>query len=96
MQLINKQNNLPFLVPVTGAGPSCSLLGNALERGYGITPHSDHFAAVTALRAVLPSGEIYQSAIAEAGGKDVDYAYKWGVGPYLDGIFTQSSLGIVT
>lgn len=91
-----ERKNLPFLVPVTGAGPSCSLLGNALERGYGITPHSDHFAAVTALRAVLPSGEIYQSAIGEAGGKDVDHAYKWGVGPYLDGMFTQSSLGIVT
>ncbi|TQV76233.1 FAD-binding oxidoreductase [Denitrobaculum tricleocarpae] len=90
------QHQLPFLVPVTGAGPTCSLLGNALERGYGITPHGDHFAAVMALRAVLPSGEIYQSAIAEAGGKDVDHAYKWGVGPYLDGIFTQSSLGIVT
>lgn len=90
------EKDLPFLVPVTGAGPTCSLLGNALERGYGITPHSDHFAAVTSLRAVLPSGEIYQSAIAEAGGKDVDHAYKWGVGPYLDGIFTQSSLGIVT
>lgn len=90
------QHELPFLVPVTGAGPTCSLLGNALERGYGITPHSDHFAAVMALRAVLPSGGIYQSAMAEAGGKDVDHAYKWGVGPYLDGIFTQSSLGIVT
>ncbi|WP_282604500.1 FAD-binding oxidoreductase [Pelagibius sp. Alg239-R121] len=90
------ERDLPFLVPVTGAGPTCSLLGNALERGYGITPHGDHFSAVTALRAVLPSGEIYQSAIAEAGGTGVDGAYKWGVGPYLDGIFTQSSLGIVT
>lgn len=90
------RENLPFLVPVTGAGPTCSLLGNALERGYGITPHSDHFQAVTALRAVLPDGRIYQSAMAEAGGKDVDHAYKWGVGPYLDGIFTQSGMGIVT
>jgi len=88
--------NLPFLVPVTGAGPTCSLLGNALERGYGITPNSDHFAAVTALRAVLSDGQIYQSAIAEAGGRVVDHAYKWGVGPYLDGLFTQSGLGIVT
>ncbi len=90
------ERDLPFLVPVTGAGPTCSLLGNALERGYGITPHSDHFAAVTALRAILPNGEIYQSAMAEAGGEAVDQAYKWGVGPYLDGLFTQSGLGIVT
>lgn len=90
------ERNLAFLVPVTGAGPTCSLLGNALERGYGITPNSDHFAAVTALRAVLPSGEIYQSAMAESGGDSVDKAYKWGVGPYLDGLFTQSGLAIVT
>lgn len=46
----------PFMVPVTGAGPSCSLVGNALERGYGITPHTDHFAAVTDLEAVLADG----------------------------------------
>lgn len=90
------ERDLPFLVPVTGAGPTCSLLGNALERGYGITPHGDHFAAVMALRAVLPNGEVYQSAMAESGGAEVDQAYKWGVGPYLDGIFTQSGLGIVT
>ena len=43
----------PFLVPVTGAGPTCSLLANALERGYGVTPHVDHFGAVTDLEAVL-------------------------------------------
>ncbi len=35
--------NHPFMVPVTGAGPQCSLVGNALERGYGITPHTDHW-----------------------------------------------------
>jgi hypothetical protein len=50
---------LPFLVPVTGAGPNCSLLGNALERGDGVVPHADHFGAVTALAAVLPDGEMY-------------------------------------
>lgn len=43
--------NHPYLVPVTGAGPSCSLVGNALERGYGVTPHVDHLGAVTDLEA---------------------------------------------
>ena len=87
---------LPFLVPATGAGPNCSLLGNALERGYGITPHADHFAAVTALEAVLPDGRLYRSALSELGGRAVDRAYKWGVGPYLDGLFAQSGLAVVT
>jgi 4-cresol dehydrogenase (hydroxylating) len=90
------RNEFPFLVPVTGAGPHCSLIGNALERGYGITPYADHFAAVTAVEAVLPDGRIYRSALSELGGEAVDRAFKWGIGPYLDGLFAQGSFGIVT
>ncbi len=87
---------LPYLIPVTGAGPQASLLGNALERGFGITPHCDHFAAVTSLEAVLPDGQRYQGALTEAGCAEVDRAFKWGLGPYLDGLFTQGGFGIVT
>ena len=86
----------PYFVPVHGGGPDCSLLGNALERGYGITPNADHFAALTSLETVLPSGQVYRSALHELGGGNVDQAFKWGLGPYLDGLFTQGNLGIVT
>lgn len=85
-----------FMVPTTGAGPNCSLVGNALERGYGITPNADHFGAVTALEAVLPDGRLYRSALAELGVETVDRTFKWGLGPYLDGLFSQGNLGIVT
>ncbi len=85
-----------FMVPVTGAGPHCSLVGNALERGYGITPHADHFAAVTELQAVLADGSIYRSALHEAGGAELARLFKWGIGPYSTGLFTQSGFGIVT
>jgi len=90
------EKGLAYLVPVCGAGPDHSLLGNALERGYGVTPYADHFGAVMSLEAVLPNGEIYRSALSSLGGEAVDRAFKWGLGPYLDGIFTQSNLGIVT
>ncbi|HKO89267.1 MAG TPA: FAD-binding oxidoreductase, partial [Burkholderiales bacterium] len=86
----------PFMVPVTGAGPHCSLLGNALERGYGITPTADHFAAVMRLEAVLANGRLYRSALSEMGGDRIDKAYKWSIGPYLDGLFAQGNAGIVT
>ncbi len=86
----------PFLVPVTGAGPQCSVLGNALERGYGVTPFIDHFGAVTDLEAVLADGSIYRTALREAGGEDLARLFKWGIGPYLNGLFTQSGFGIVT
>ncbi|GMV82896.1 MAG: hypothetical protein AMXMBFR7_40800 [Planctomycetota bacterium] len=88
--------NLPYLVPVTGAGPDASLLGNVLERGYGITPYPDHFAAVTSLEAVLPDGSLYTPTLAAAGCERADRAYRWGLGPYLNGLFTQFGLGIVT
>lgn len=91
-----KEHNYPFLVPVTGAGPDCSLMGNALERGYGITPYADHFSAVMGLEAVLPNGELYQSMLGGLGGEAVDKAFKWGMGPYMDGLFSQSNFGIVT
>jgi 4-cresol dehydrogenase (hydroxylating) len=90
------ERGLDFLVPVHGGGPGCSLVGNALERGYGITPIADHFAAVTSLTAVLPSGEVYRRALSSAGAEVADSTFKWGLGPYLDGLFTQSSLGVVT
>lgn len=90
------QRGLPFLVPVTGAGPDCSLLGNALERGYGITPQTDHFLSLQSLEAVLPDGTWYRSPLAEIGGATLGSAFKWGIGPYLDGLFTQSGLGVVT
>lgn len=90
------QGQHPFLVPVTGAGPHCSLLANALERGYGVTPHTDHFAAVTDLKAVLADGSLYRTALHEAGGEELARLFKWGIGPYSTGLFTQSGFGVVT
>ncbi|MDF0752150.1 FAD-binding oxidoreductase [Marinobacter sp. 71-i] len=89
------QNDGDYLVPVTGAGPTCSILGNALERGYGITPITDHFSAVTKLEAILPDGTLYRTSLSELGGAEVDGLFKWGLGPYLDGLFSQGNFGVV-
>lgn len=86
----------PFMVPVTGGGPRCSLVGNALERGYGITPHTDHFGAVTDIEAVLADGSRYRTALREAGGDDLARLFKHGIGPNSMGLFAQSGFGIVT
>lgn len=85
-----------YMVPVSGAGPTCSLVGNALERGFGITPYGDHFAAVTGVRAVLANGDIYRPALSGLGCETIDRLHKWGLGPYLDGLFSQGAFGIVT
>lgn len=85
-----------YLMPTTGAGPDASILGNALERGYGLVPLADHFFSVMSLEAVLANGMIYRSAIHAKGCTKVDRVFKWGIGPYIDGIFSQSNYGIVT
>ena len=99
-----QQHNAPFMVPVTGAGPSVGIVSNALERGYGITPTADHFTAVTAIKGYLADGSFYESSLKvmsddSVDGDDecyVDKTFKWKHGPYLDGIFTQSGNMIVT
>ncbi len=93
------ENHYSFLVPTTGAGPTCSIIGNALERGYGITPYTDHFMAVNSIKGYLADGSIYRSALHDLDLTESRYihrAFKWGIGPYLDGIFSQSGYGIVT
>lgn len=89
-------HELPFMVPTTGAGSSCSIIGNILERGYGASAYFDSFASCMSLEAVLPNGELYRSPLLDLGGSVVGKAYKWGVGPHLDSAFSQSDLGICT
>src|SRR5215470_9567710 len=90
------EKGLPYMVPTTGAGPTVSIMGNALERGHGITPIADHFAAVTGIEAVLADGSIYKSPFPALGASSGGHAFRWGIGPYLDGLFAQGSFGVVT
>jgi 4-cresol dehydrogenase (hydroxylating) len=91
-----QQHRVPLWLNPTGAGPSCSILGNTLERGFGIGPNGDHFMAQCGMEVVLASGEILRTGFGHFPGARATHLYKWGVGPYLDGLFTQSNLGIVT
>ncbi len=80
----------------TGASPHCSLIGNAVERGFGHTPYGDHFAHVCGLEVVLPQGEVIETGFGRFPGAHATPLYKWGVGPSLDGLFSQSNFGVVT
>ncbi len=80
----------------TGSSPDCSLIGNAVERGFGHTPYGDHFANVCALEVVLPNGELLRTGFAGLPNQKAAEVYRWGAGPVLDGLFSQSNLGIVT
>jgi 4-cresol dehydrogenase (hydroxylating) flavoprotein subunit len=80
----------------TGSSPDCSLIGNAVERGFGHTPYGDHFAQVCGLEVVLPTGAFLETGFCRFPGSQAGPTYKSGAGPTLDGLFSQSNLGIVT
>ena len=80
----------------TGSSPAASLIGNTMERGFGHTPYGDHFAHVCALEVVLGDGTCIETGFARFGATVTAPVYRWGLGPVLDGLFTQSNLGIVT
>lgn len=80
----------------TDGPPDGSVLGNALDRGIGLGPYSDHFGSLCGLEVVLPGGECVRTGGGRAGGSHTWNTYKWGIGPYLEGLFSQSNYGIVT
>jgi (+)-pinoresinol hydroxylase len=73
-----------------------SLIGNAVDRGGGRTPMRDHFDAHCGMEIVLPSGEVMRTGMGALPGSKTWQQYRYGFGPYVDGLFSQSSLGIVT
>ncbi len=79
----------------SGSTQFASVIGNALDKGRGLTPYADHFGALCGMDVVLPDGQVLETGGGPAGDNKVRHAYKWGVGPYLDGLFAQSNLGIV-
>ncbi len=80
----------------TGSSPECSVIGNTVERGFGHTPYGDHFGNACALQAVLADGDVVETGFAQFPGALAAGAYRWGVGPAIDGLFSQSGLGVVT
>ncbi len=91
-----RERNSRLWIDATGASPDCSIIGNTLERGFGHTPYGDHFANVCGLEVVLANGEVADTGFSRFPGAKAGPLYRWGIGPVLDGLFSQSNLGIVT
>ena len=89
-------NGVPFWIDCTGAGPNSSLIGNIVERGFGHTPYGNRFQTISGMEVVLGTGELLRTGFGHYAGAKTTHLYPFGIGPYLDGIFTQSNFGIVT
>ncbi|MFW5741077.1 MAG: FAD-binding oxidoreductase, partial [Myxococcota bacterium] len=85
-----------FWMDATGASPGCSVIGNLMERGFGHTPLADHAAHACGLEVCLADGTVIHTGFSAFHGATTASCYRWGLGPSLDGLFTQSNFGIVT
>jgi len=97
-QLVNYLKEKGYKLWVDPPAPSAIAgpVGNTLDRGVGYTPYSEHFMFSCGMEVVLADGQVLRTAMGGVQGSNTWQIFKWGYGPYLDGIFTQSNYGIVT
>lgn len=88
--------NSPLFVSAVGGPMDTSLIGNTIERGLGTGRYADRFGYVCGFEVVLPTGECIHTGFDRFPGAQAGPVSRWSVGPYFDGIFTQSNFGIVT
>ena len=91
-----QDNGLALWMDCTGAGPETSLVGNVMERGFGHSVNGDRFRQICGLEVVLADGRVLKTGFGHYENARATRVYPYGVGPVLDGIFTQSNFGIVT
>jgi 4-cresol dehydrogenase (hydroxylating) len=92
--LQEKESNL--WMDCTASYARHSIIGNIAERGFGHTAYADHFANVGGMEVILPSGQALRTGFGRFANAKAAGIYRAGVGPCLEGLFTQSNLGVIT
>jgi 4-cresol dehydrogenase (hydroxylating) len=91
-ELRRRNLRLQFSQPAPGWG---SPIGNALDHGRG-GPAGDNFRNSCGMEVVLGNGELVRTGMGALPNGKTWATYPNGVGPSLDGIFSQSNYGVVT
>jgi 4-cresol dehydrogenase (hydroxylating) len=90
-----QENKIPLWMSVP-ANAWGSVVGNALERGYGYTPYGDNTRNICGMEVVLPNGELLRTGTGAMSNSPCWQLFKYGYGPSWDQLFVQSNFGIVT
>ena len=91
-----KNLNSDLSINCPGSTADASLVGNALERGVAHGLNGDKCGEICGLEVVLGNGQCIHTGLGRFPVAQAAKGFSWGVGPSLDGLFSQSNLGIVT
>jgi len=91
-----KKNNFNLWLDVPASSANVSVVGNTLERGSGYTPYSESFLFSCGMEVVLSDGSLLRTGMGGIPNTTSWQAFKWGFGPFIDGLFSQANNGIVT
>ncbi|SDI47916.1 FAD-binding oxidoreductase [Pseudomonas panipatensis] len=90
------EHKIPLWLSVPGPGPLVGPVGQTLIRGEGYTAYAEQFSSCCGMEVVLADGQVVRTGLGGIEGTSAWQTNKYGYGPYLDGIFSQSNFGIVT
>ena len=92
-----RERNLKVMVDVPDPGWG-SPVGNSLDHGCGYTSahYRDHFGSHCGMEVVTPEGDLVRTGMGALPNSETWQEFRYGAGPYIDGIFSQSNFGIVT
>ena len=90
-----EQNNTGLWVDCDRNGLN-SVSGSVSAREFGYTAYGDHTMMQCGMEIMLADGELVRLGMGAMPKSNTWQLAKYAYGPYLDGLFTQSGLGVVT
>jgi 4-cresol dehydrogenase (hydroxylating) len=72
------------------------VMGNLMDRGVGYTPYGEHFMAQCGMQVILADGTVVETGMGSQPDSKAVQNYRYGRGPWVDGMFTMANYGIVT
>lgn len=91
-----QDNNIPLWMDTTSGSPDGSCLANISERGAGYTPMGEKFLFSCGMEVILANGQVLRTGTGTLPNSQTWQLFKWGYGPVLDGLFSQSNFGVIT
>lgn len=79
-----------------GGNPDASVAASFVHRQPGYTPYSDHFLMQCGLEVMLADGKLVRTGMGAMPKSTCWQLFKFGYGPWVDGLFTQSDFAVPT